>query len=65
MSQRPEARQNTVNVVLTKDRLDRAGPDRRPKSARRRHRGEVEDDDFARFAVQINQVHGRRLPRAT
>lgn len=60
MSQQPEVRPHGVNDALTMNRAESQDVSRRPEKARRR-RNDVENDDFARFAVRIIRAHGRRI----
>jgi hypothetical protein len=64
MSAAASVRPSSVNRDLTVNRLAGQGrtdgPGTGAKSSKRR-RSEVENDDFARFAVRIIRAHGRRI----
>ena len=60
MSQTADRRPSTVNHELTLNGPDRSTSTKGPQRSRRR-RSEVENDDFARFAVRIIRAHGRRI----
>jgi hypothetical protein len=60
MSQSADRRPSTVNRELTLNGPDRSAPTKRAER-RPRRRSEVENDDFARFAVRIIRAHGRRI----
>jgi hypothetical protein len=59
MSQTTDRRPSTVNRSLTLNGSDPSTSTKGPQ--RRRRRSEVENDDFARFAVRIIRAHGRRI----
>jgi DNA-directed RNA polymerase specialized sigma24 family protein len=61
MSQRPDPRPDDVKGALTVNRAASANCGGRPVRPSRGRRSEVENDDFARFAVRIIRAHGRRI----
>jgi hypothetical protein len=61
MTQQTEMRPSSVKDTLTANRLGADTRSQRPSPARKRRRSDVENDDFARFAVRIIRAHGRRI----
>jgi hypothetical protein len=59
MSQTTDRRPSSVNHSLTINASDHSASTKGPQ--RRRRRSEVENDDFARFAVRVIRAHGRRI----
>jgi DNA-directed RNA polymerase specialized sigma24 family protein len=61
MSSQNDVLANGVKPALTAGGLKSTARVEETKPARRRRRSDVENDDFARFAVRIIRAHGRRI----
>jgi hypothetical protein len=61
MSEQSDARANGVKPALTAGGLKSVVRVEETQPAKRHRRNDVENDDFARFAVRIIRAHGRRI----